>query len=70
MKNKRADLNDLYKELWLRRRNSGSLVWIAKDGKETPIKDMTDKHLERTINHIVEAIQCNDMTEAYEAWIK
>ena len=44
----RAELNDLYKELWLRRRNSGELVWKSKSG-DIPIKDMTDEHLNNAI---------------------
>lgn len=45
----KAKLKDLYKELWLRRRNSGELVWKSKDGS-IPIKDMTDEHLKNAIN--------------------
>lgn len=69
MENRRADLNDLYKELWLRKRNSGSLVWITKDGKEMPIKDMTDKHIERAIKRMVEIKEYNDIAAEYEARI-
>jgi hypothetical protein len=69
MENRRADLNDLYKELWLRKRNSGNLVWITKDGKEIPIKDMTDEHLERAIKRMVEIKEYNDIAAEYEASI-
>lgn len=44
----RADLNDLYKELWLRRRNSGELVWKSDSG-DIPIRDMTDELLKNVI---------------------
>lgn len=40
-----AKLEDLEKELWLRMRNQGLLVWKTKDGKIIPIKDMDDRHL-------------------------
>lgn len=45
----RSDIRDLYIEKWLRNRNKGHLVWITKDGKEIPIKDMTDEHIENAI---------------------
>lgn len=45
----KARLEDLYKELWLRRRNSGELVWESKNGS-IPIKDMTDEHLKNAID--------------------
>ena len=48
----KATLEDLEKELWLRNRNAGSIVWVTKEGKEVPIKDMTDEHLENTIKMI------------------
>ena len=44
----KADLKDLYKELWLRSRNSGELVWESNSGN-IPIKDMTDEHLNNAI---------------------
>ena len=45
----KADIRDLYMEKWLRNRNKGQLVWVTKDGKEIPIKDMTDEHIENSI---------------------
>lgn len=42
---KRATIQDLKLELWLRQRNSGSIIWTTKDGKNIPIKDMDNNHL-------------------------
>lgn len=50
MDTKKAELEDLYRELWLRKRNRGEIVWITKNGKTIPINEMTDSHLENTIN--------------------
>jgi hypothetical protein len=44
-----ATLEDLERELWLRVRESGELVWITKDGNVIPIKEMSNTHLWNTI---------------------
>lgn len=45
-----ADADDLKLELWLRRRNSGKLVWTTKDNTKIPIKDMSTQHIINAIN--------------------
>lgn len=40
-----ASMEDLLLELFLRKRESGSLVWKTKEGKIIPIKDLSDNHL-------------------------
>lgn len=45
-----ADINDLKLELWLRRRNSGKLVWTTKDNTKIPIKDMFTQYIINAIN--------------------
>lgn len=42
---RKATIQDLKLELWLRQRNSGSIIWTTKDGKNIPIKDMDNNHL-------------------------
>lgn len=42
---RRATIQDLKLELWLRQHNSGSIIWTTKDGKNIPIKDMGNNHL-------------------------
>lgn len=42
---RKANIQDLKLELWLRQRNSSSIIWTTKDGKNIPIKDMGNNHL-------------------------
>lgn len=42
---RKATIQDLKLELWLRQRNSGSIIWTTKDGKNISIKDMDSNHL-------------------------
>lgn len=55
-----AGLSDLFTELWLRNRNNGNLIWRTRDGKEIPIKDMTDEHLLNTINMLEKIKEVQD----------
>ena len=45
---RKATIQDLKLKLWLRQRNSGSIIWTTKDGKNIPIKDMNTNHLVNT----------------------
>lgn len=45
-----ANIDDLKLEQWIRQRNSGQIMWKTKDGREIPIKDMSDTHLANAIN--------------------
>lgn len=60
-----ASLEDLYRELWLRERNNGTLVWETKYGTKVPIKNMSDQHLINTIKMLV--IQQDEAFDAQEA---
>lgn len=44
-----ADIDDLKLEQWIRQRNSGQIMWKTKNGREIPIKDMSDTHIANTI---------------------
>lgn len=50
----KADLHDLYLELWLREREANNIKWTQKDGKEIPINQMSQKHLINTINMLTD----------------
>ena len=50
---RKATLEDLELELWLRKRNSGYIIWTTKDGKNIPIKDMNTNHLVNTFKMLL-----------------
>lgn len=41
----KTTLEDLKRELWFRRRNSGKLSWTTKNGVEIDIRELSDEHL-------------------------
>lgn len=45
-----ADVDDIQLEIWLRKRNKGEIVWITKDKKQIPIKDLSDDYLQNIYN--------------------
>lgn len=64
----KATLEDLKRELWLRNRNAGSIVWTTKDGKEIPINEMSDEHLLNTINMIMRVRNYQERDQQYYDW--
>ena len=42
-------LNDLLMEQWLRKRDSGELKWVTKNGDKIALKSMSDAHLANAI---------------------
>ena len=45
-----ATLEDLEKELWLRKREK--MMWTTKDGKLIPLKEMSTRHILNAINYL------------------
>lgn len=46
---RKAGIEDLEKELWLREREN--IYWETRDGKQIPIKEMTTEHIINAINY-------------------
>lgn len=61
----KATLEDLKRELWLRNRNNGSIVWTTKDRRKIPINEMSYEHLLNTINMIM---QIQERDQEYDDW--
>lgn len=61
-----ATLQDLELELWLRRRNSGQIIWTTREGKEIPIKDMDVNHLLNTIAMIERNAEKEELLENFD----
>ena len=66
---RRAGLSDLLKEKWLRERNDGDIVWVTKEGRIIPIKNLSHDHLENIINHLREKEEFEGVAEVYDAHI-
>lgn len=60
-----ANIEDLEKELWLRKRNVGLIGWTTKNGQQIALKDMSDAHLVNTINMIYR----NNNHKASDEWL-
>lgn len=60
---------DLVKELWLRERNSGALVWVTASGEKVPVKDMTDTHLKNAIRKISEIEELDGLAAEFDAFV-
>ena len=66
---KKATLEDLCREKWLRDRNNGEIVWETKDGKQIPLKDLTDSHLDNIIQFLIKKEEFDDIAAEYAAFI-
>lgn len=50
---RKATIQDLQLELWLRQRNSSCIYWTTKESRDIPIKDMDNNHLVNTIKMLL-----------------
>ena len=64
-----ASLSDLKMELWLRRRCLGDIVWVTKDGRDIPIKNMCRNHLINAINMIENNNEISDHIGDYDPYL-
>lgn len=66
---RKATRTDLVKELWLRERSSGALVWVTASGEKVPVKDMTDSHLKNAIRKMSEIEEYENIAAEFDAFI-
>ena len=50
---RKATLQDLKLELWLRNRSTGTIYWTTKDNRDIPINEMDNNHLINTIKMLL-----------------
>lgn len=55
MNARRATIDDLKKELWLKERDNGDIVWVNKDGDKIAIKEMSEEYLKNVIRYLERA---------------
>ena len=63
----KASLDDLYKEQWIRKRDSKEIVWTTRDGREVPVKEMSDTHLNNTIKYLEKIKEYKLMKTEFDA---
>ena len=66
---RKATLEDLYREKWLRERNDNETVWTTKDGKEIPIKLLDNLHLSNIIDYLENKREFDEIAAEYVARI-
>lgn len=62
---KKATIQDLKLELWLRQRNSGLIYWETKNNKKIPIKDMDNNHLVNTLKMLLRNAEREDFYDEH-----
>ena len=50
---RKATLQDLKLELWLRNRSTGTIYWTTKDGRDILINEMSNNHLVNSIKMLL-----------------
>ena len=50
---RKATLQDLKLELWLRNRSTDTIYWTTKDGRDILINEMSNNHLVNTIKMLL-----------------
>ena len=66
---RKASLKDLCREKWLRERNNDEIRWVTKDGKEIPLRQIGDAHLDNIINYLIDKEEFDEIAAEYVAHI-